>query len=93
MFIFLVISIIFTCYTQEIAADCCTNYLTFYYHCGQQYNCYKYLCYDGTEATYYCGVGGCNIFGCNCAGGCRQGTPESAKRLFLEKNPNVKSAD
>jgi hypothetical protein len=32
-----------------------------------------YRCYDCTPSTYYCGVGECNIFGCNCDGGCRQG--------------------
>jgi hypothetical protein len=32
-----------------------------------------YRCYDCTPSTYYCGVGKCNIFGCNCDGGCRQG--------------------
>ena len=30
-------------------------------------------CYDCTESTVYCGKGKCNIFGCNCDGGCRQG--------------------
>ncbi|XP_054163802.1 uncharacterized protein LOC128961575 [Oppia nitens] len=30
-------------------------------------------CYDCTEATIYCGVGKCNIVGCNCDGGCRKG--------------------
>ncbi len=30
-------------------------------------------CYDCTEATIYCGKGQCNIFGCNCDGGCRAG--------------------
>ena len=28
-------------------------------------------CYDCTEATVYCGVGKCNVFGCNCDGGFR----------------------
>lgn len=32
-----------------------------------------YRCYDCTESTIYCGVGKCNILGCNCDGGCRQG--------------------
>jgi len=31
------------------------------------------ICLDGRElTTSYCGVGPCNIFGCNCDGGCRQ---------------------
>ncbi|OJJ07204.1 hypothetical protein ASPVEDRAFT_88458 [Aspergillus versicolor CBS 583.65] len=28
-------------------------------------------CNDGTPATPYCGYGQCNVFGCNCDGGCR----------------------
>ncbi|TGZ79457.1 hypothetical protein EX30DRAFT_342336 [Ascodesmis nigricans] len=29
-------------------------------------------CADGTQGTPYCGYGPCNIFGCNCDGGCRK---------------------
>ncbi len=32
-----------------------------------------YRCKDCTESTPYCGKGMCNIFGCNCDGGCREG--------------------
>ncbi|RAQ62226.1 hypothetical protein COH20_003054 [Aspergillus flavus] len=28
-------------------------------------------CEDGTQGTPYCGYRSCNIFGCNCDGGCR----------------------
>lgn len=31
------------------------------------------FCLDCERASYYCGVGSCNIFGCNCDGGCRNG--------------------
>lgn len=32
----------------------------------------EHVCLDGTVHTSaYCGVGSCNIFGCNCDGGCR----------------------
>lgn len=43
------------------------------------------ICYDGTIATPYCGHGPCNIFGCNCDGGCRKNglnSEEEARRLF-----------
>ena len=30
-------------------------------------------CKDGTAPTPYCGYGGCNLFGCDCNGGCRRG--------------------
>lgn len=30
------------------------------------------ICWDGSNLNgYYCGYGPCNIFGCNCEGGCR----------------------
>ncbi|XP_078609212.1 uncharacterized protein LOC144880727 [Branchiostoma floridae x Branchiostoma japonicum] len=37
-------------------------------------------CPDGTPGTPYCGYGKCNLFGCNCNGGCRH-----AKRDMLEE--------
>ncbi|KAI8480136.1 Alpha-ketoglutarate-dependent dioxygenase alkB 2 [Branchiostoma belcheri] len=33
------------------------------------------VCDDETKATPYCGYGPCNIWGCNCDGGCRRGRP------------------
>jgi len=32
------------------------------------------ICGDGTKGTPYCGYGKCNFAGCDCDGGCRQGT-------------------
>jgi hypothetical protein len=46
--------------SDSVTADCCYKVT----------NC---CCRDGTAGTPYCGVGRCNIFGCNCRGGCRQG--------------------
>ncbi|RWS09830.1 uncharacterized protein B4U79_11454, partial [Dinothrombium tinctorium] len=31
------------------------------------------ICADGKKGTPYCGYGSCNMFGCNCDGGCREG--------------------
>ncbi|XP_065217156.1 uncharacterized protein Diedel [Planococcus citri] len=31
------------------------------------------LCADCTKASPYCATGSCNMFGCNCDGGCRKG--------------------
>lgn len=50
------------------------------------------ICADGTSLLdfrdSYCGVGPCNLFGCDCDGGCRQNSKgydeEEAKRLYLE---------
>ena len=54
--------VVFACamyLSLDATADCC--------------NCHDghYGCYDGTECTPCCGYGGCNIFCCNCDGGCR----------------------
>ncbi|XP_078664153.1 uncharacterized protein LOC144907222 [Branchiostoma floridae x Branchiostoma belcheri] len=35
-------------------------------------------CGDGTGPTPYCGYGPCNIFGCNCRGGCRRSKRSAA---------------
>ena len=45
--------------------------------CGTHTACcplWKGCCGDCTYGTPYCGYGGCNIFGCNCDGGCRSGS-------------------
>ena len=42
----------------EVDADCCPCWVST-------------VCNDGTECTPWCGYGPCNIFGCNCDGGCR----------------------
>ncbi|KAF8884315.1 hypothetical protein BD779DRAFT_1674143 [Infundibulicybe gibba] len=43
---------------NSAAADCCRCTIS-----G--------VCNDNTPCTPYCGYGRCNIFGCNCDGGCR----------------------
>ena len=44
------------------------------------------FCADGTRGTPYCGYGPCNIFGCNCDGGCRRpsGAMESVAPITTE---------
>ena len=38
-------------------------------------------CQDGTRLKgHYCGYGPCNIFGCNCEGGCRKFEPLKKSR-------------
>ncbi|KAF8884353.1 hypothetical protein BD779DRAFT_1674168 [Infundibulicybe gibba] len=39
------------------------------------------LCPDGTECTPYCGYGPCNVFGCNCDGGCRGGNARRSRSI------------
>lgn len=52
-----------------VKGDCCHVP----YKCTEPDNKKVSRCYDCTEATSYCGVKSCNVFGCNCEGGCRQG--------------------
>lgn len=52
--------------------------------------CVSNFCDDGSIAKgYHCGIGDCNIFGCNCKGGCRKnnGTShEEIGRVWREKH-------
>lgn len=53
---------------------------------GKKYGemCKVRLCGDGKKTVgTYCGAGGCNIFGCNCDGGCIHGDPLD---YFLKAN-------
>lgn len=46
-------------------------------------SCEIYLCNDGKRSGgLYCGHGSCNIFGCNCDGGCRSSGNNNAKENF-----------
>ncbi|KAM0798422.1 hypothetical protein BDR22DRAFT_964767 [Usnea florida] len=48
------------------------------------------LCADGSYSTPCCGEGGCNIFCCNCDGGCRTDTwMEKIKRDDLEDDQSI----
>lgn len=44
-----------------------------------------YICPDGTTTTAFgfCGRGDCNMFGCNCDGGCRDETRTLVQTLEL----------
>lgn len=55
-----------------------------------KWSCRVHICKDGTTISPlgYCGVGGCNFFGCNCSDGCKTNVDDSkeeALRLFKEK--------
>ncbi|XP_017038936.1 protein Diedel-like [Drosophila ficusphila] len=48
------------------------------------HNCQIYICADGVALHgAYCGRGPCNVFGCNCDGGCLTG---DWSRSFVENN-------
>lgn len=71
-----------------VDAECCGDYRQVSYICPGTV-CSTRMCKDGTKKlTPYCGYGPCNIFGCDCTGGCRNnslGTWEEAFRIFREK--------
>ena len=50
---------------DKAAGDCCYKKGGWVFGKGQ--------CRDCTAGTPYCGVGRCNLFGCSCNGGCRNG--------------------
>lgn len=55
-------------------------------------NCETMACGDGTphKGRVYCGKGSCNIFGCNCDGGCIPGNAlENFKSLHGNRVRNV----
>jgi len=59
----------------EVKADCCRKQSgeTLPWCEGRDnYDITRSFCEDCTEATPYCGYGKCNIFACNCDGGCRK---------------------
>lgn len=61
---------------NECRAECCYGSKVSY--CSKvglraiPLSCQKTICKDGTVTRGYCGVGTCNLFGCNCDGGCRR---------------------
>ncbi|KAH8375883.1 hypothetical protein KR200_005730 [Drosophila serrata] len=79
---------------RETHAECCTTFdqLTFTMENGScdivgghgDTICNITICADGVAMKgVYCGRGPCNIFGCNCDGGCITG---EWTKSFLEKN-------
>lgn len=75
---------------NQTKADCCNRELYLRHNCVGKW-CYSYICPDGTLIyhTRNCGVGSCNIFGCNCDGGCRRNSrgfdKDEAQALFKER--------
>lgn len=53
--------------------------------------CHATICKDGNPIIgwNYCGNGNCNMFGCNCDGGCKSNSPHNspkeALRIFQEQ--------
>lgn len=87
--IFVVLLCVSTIIVNHSNAECCDSGISVTYYCENEDNdrCTDPICADGTILVgSYCGVGSCNMFGCNCDGGCLQNAygfdGDEAKRLF-----------
>lgn len=78
-------------------AECCQEAIPLIPNCYSAYGCFEYICADGTplgKDNSFCGFGACNLFGCDCNGGCRRNSKgydeEEARRLYhlRNKKPN-----
>lgn len=90
--IFFVLIFIFSL-MKPSQAVCCEKAGYVIHTCPIYQRCTQHICMDGSNvpAHNYCGHGSCDIFGCNCDGGCRKnslGTFDEAARLF-EKREGV----
>lgn len=57
--------------------------------------CETRFCADGTVPAFYCGLGKCDLKGCNCSGGCIKGngkSQESITKDWLSKHGLAKQA-
>lgn len=80
---------------SELEAECCGKGFEIDSCCG---GCYPYkqtICYDGTiKVGSYCGIGECNLFGCDCSGGCRKnigGYHTGIAKIMFAKRYDVRS--
>ncbi|XP_078693337.1 uncharacterized protein LOC144923027 [Branchiostoma floridae x Branchiostoma belcheri] len=60
---------------DRAVSECCYSRTANCKPVGPHHRMCEQVCDDDTEATPYCGYGPCNIWGCNCDGGCRRGRP------------------
>lgn len=65
-----------------VDAECCPSYWSKLEKC--------IVCLDYTPPRPYCGYGPCNLFGCNCDGGCRR---PPLNGLNLGQNPVVDDSE
>lgn len=87
--IFMVSLVMIAALINPTNAECCPNAIALIPNCYSAYGCFEYICADGTplnRSDNYCGIGACNLFGCNCDGGCRQNSmgynEDEARRLY-----------
>lgn len=77
------------CYETDIYFDTygeCEDFGAQFISISIQTSCKISTCNDGlSHHGNYCGRGRCNIFGCNCDGGCRGGSDTDAVESFKNK--------
>lgn len=77
---------------NRINAECCREKINLVPNCQPIHGCFASICADGTplhDFDSFCGVGRCNIFGCDCEGGCRRNSKgydeREARKLYRFK--------
>lgn len=101
IFLFVVV----TKFNMGVKGDCCYQTTLHYYiddcDCSKIEGGYRIsesidsccaikVCNDGVYYGYsYCGHGSCNIFGCNCDGGCISAHGETPLKNFNDKNGHM----
>lgn len=73
----LVLAVLLGLFTNvsQTNAECCRDKISLVPNCQSVHGCFAFICADGTPLRNFdnfCGVGPCNLFGCDCEGGCRQ---------------------
>jgi hypothetical protein len=63
----ILLSIILMSTIKPLKSECCKSQIT----CRKN-RLNLHYCDDCSESSPYCGLGKCNLFGCNCDGGCRR---------------------
>jgi len=68
-------------------SECCPRYQVSDFHMRNKHH----ICLHGAPPPegYYCGLGSCNIFGCNCSGGCLRGTEQSCMQRCTSLGPKL----
>lgn len=78
---------------EQSNADCCPPYNEHNCADGTFIFCFTFIrfffqidiSFSGTAITPCCGRGRCNIFCCNCDGGCRKATIRTSRERFLNR--------
>lgn len=90
------------CYSSEFKFqlsdnDCCTDFggaRKWYSFFASSNICTIKICGNGKRSEgIYCGAGSCNIFGCNCDGGCISGDSKRNFKTLYKKTKYLKEIE